>query len=222
MFFMESNSLKLNNLSERLVYILDITGTRKADLARAINVKPQVIHFLCKSKTKSSRFTFEIATILGVNTRWLATGEGVIFVADDPKRQMLEAYQRIPLLDFENIIKAHKSKSLDSVTTTNWLMQKTKAKNVFAIKISDDSMEPIIPTNATAFIQLKENYSAQNGDILLVFLKQFNALIVREFSIEQNKNALLPKNLKNYQKTFFSQDVQIVGLVTDYYYSFRR
>ncbi|MCB1826949.1 MAG: helix-turn-helix transcriptional regulator, partial [Coxiellaceae bacterium] len=72
----------LDTLSCRLNYALELTGTRKADLARAIDVKPQVIQFLCNSKTKASRFSFEIATALGLSVRWLATGEGAMFLAD--------------------------------------------------------------------------------------------------------------------------------------------
>ncbi len=69
----------MKNLSERLNHALAVTNTKKADLARAIGVKPQVIQFLCSSHTQASRFTFELATALGLNTRWLATGEGEMF-----------------------------------------------------------------------------------------------------------------------------------------------
>ena len=83
---MANMNIELINLSSRLNYSLQLTGTKKADLARAIGVKPQVIQFLCSSETQSSRFTFEIATALGLSTRWLATGEGEMFLADDPIR----------------------------------------------------------------------------------------------------------------------------------------
>ena len=216
---MKNSTLKLDNLSERLVHLLEITQTRKADLARAINVKPQVIHFLCKSKTKSSRFTFEIASILGVNTRWLATGEGVMFVADDPSHQILEEYKKIPVLDVENIIAAYKSNSLESIQAKSWLARKTRHGNMFAMNVPDDAMVPIIPYNATAFIQFEKNYTAKEGNVLLVFLKQFNALIIRQFSTIKKNHYLIPQNVENYEKMPFSRDTQIVGLVTDYHYA---
>jgi hypothetical protein len=54
-------ALRLRSHIHHKYHALKLTGTKKADLARAIAVKPQLIQFMCNSKTLSSRFTFEIA-----------------------------------------------------------------------------------------------------------------------------------------------------------------
>ncbi|MCX7125382.1 MAG: helix-turn-helix transcriptional regulator, partial [Gammaproteobacteria bacterium] len=85
--------IKPPTLSDRLQHALEITGMKKADLARAIDVQPQTIQHLCNGNVKSSRFTFELATVLGLNTTWLATGEGTPFLSDDPKNSFFDEYK---------------------------------------------------------------------------------------------------------------------------------
>lgn len=210
----------LKTLSDRILHILELTGTRKADLARAINVKPQVIQFLCSSNTRASRFTFEIATALGLNTRWLATGEGCIFAADDPKHQFLKSYKEVPLLTSEQVLGLAKEQTLDHIETTEWLASKTTEENVFAIIMPDQSMEPLIPAGATIFVTLHYNMLPSTDDTLLLYVKQFNAVIIRKFLSEKNTSYLLPTN-NNYKKSEFSEDINIIGLVTDCTFSLR-
>src|SRR5580704_15114140 len=126
-FCMKKELPLLENLSDRLNYALSLTATKKADLARSISVKPQIIQFLCTSQTQSSRFTFEIATALGLSTRWLATGEGEMFVEDDPKQQFIKTYKPIPVLNNDNIREVFLyKKSLNHLTIKEWLPLKAE------------------------------------------------------------------------------------------------
>ena len=209
-------NIELINLSSRLNYSLQLTGTKKADLARAIGVKPQVIQFLCSSETQSSRFTFEIATALGLSTRWLATGEGEMFLADDPIRQFLKAYARIPLLQGEDLRNVClRGKRLDEVETRTWLPLKTNHQAVFAVKMSDASMEPFIPSNADLFISTSFDLSRSDCKYAFVYLIKFDTFVIREVIKNGDSIILAPKNTELFKEIKFDNDVTMLGLVTD-------
>jgi hypothetical protein len=212
----------LDNLSERLVYILGLTKTKKADLARAINVKPQVIQFLCNGSTQSSRFTFEIAVALGLNTRWLATGKGAIFIADDPKKKILLEYQLVPLFNITETLKLADGLKLEAIEADAWLPYKTKKETFFAMLMPDESMQPTIPHRALIFIErLEDGAIPVENDIVLIFLRQFNAMIVRKYSIHNGSAILVSTNNEIYTTTPFSKDMKIIGLVTNCSFSLK-
>lgn len=207
---------KPKNLSNRLNHALLITATKKADLARAIGVKPQVIQFLCNSETQASRFTFEIATALGLSTRWLATGEGEMFVADDPSRQFLKMYARIPLLHGDELRNVClRGKNLDEVEVNTWLPLKTQQESIFAVKMPDASMEPYIPSNADLFISMSRDISRSEYKYVFVYLAKFDTFVVREVVRSGDQIILAPKNTELFKEIKFDNDVTMLGLVTD-------
>lgn len=207
---------KLRNLSDRLNHSLQITGTKKADLARAIGVKPQVIQFLCNSETQSSRFTFEIATALGLSTRWLATGEGDMFLADDPSRQFLSMYAKIPVLQGEELRSiCLRGKKLDDIEVSTWLPLKTQYKATFAVKMPDASMEPYIPSHANLFISRSSNIERDDLKFVFVYLVKFDTFVVREWVMKDDSILLVPKNTELFKTIPFDNDVTMLGFVTD-------
>lgn len=210
------------NLSDRLNYALKFTGTKKADLARAISVKPQVIQFLCSSKTLASRFTFEIATVLGLNIRWLATGEGAMFIADDPKQQFLQTYKRIPLLTTANIRDIFLyEKSIDQESIDIWLPLITDNLDTVAIKMLDTSMEPLFPINSNIFIKkcLKENFNAYK--YFFAYLVKFDTFVIRELIEVQSEKFLFPKNRELFKEIRVTDEIQLLGVVTDCFWHIR-
>lgn len=213
---MKKDIAQLNNLSDRLNYVLSLTGTKKADLARAINVKPQVIQFLCDSTTKASRFTFEIATAMGLNTRWLATGEGEMFVADDPKQQFFKNYSRVPLLNSDALRQVFiNDQLLNEYKANSWLPLKTTEDDVFAITMTDTSMDPFIPAESTVFI--KRIYGSQDLSCkyLFAYLEKFDTFVIRERCTIMPDVFLTPKNLDLFKEIKLDSTVRIIGIVTD-------
>jgi phage repressor protein C with HTH and peptisase S24 domain len=207
---MKTNTL--NTLSDRLLYALEMTGTKKSDLARAINVQPQTIQHLCYGEVQSSRFTFELATVLGLNTRWLATGEGEMFLADDPKHKLFKEYKKIPLLNTEQLIALAKSGDLPSTDDTNWTVLKTQDTNIFCTRMSDASMLPLFQPNAQIFFK-KINKASQKeikqSDVVIVYFQAYDSLMIRQVSIEKNHIFLSPLN-KNLFKDFELTDEVII------------
>lgn len=212
----------LSTLTNRLNYILQITGTRKADLARAIGVKPQIIQFLCTTQTKASRFTFELATALGLNTRWLATGEGTMFIADDSEQQFLREFKKIPLLTGESILNSlSENKSIIHSCAEGWLPLRTSNEAIFAIKITDTSMEPCFPNGAFVFIEENPDYSPKKKDFVFAYLQQFDIFVIREIVINNTNVFLTPKNTELFKEISFSVETKIIGAVTDCFWHIR-
>ena len=212
---MNIDDVSLENLSDRLNYALQITRTKKADLARSIAVKPQIIQFLCNSKTQSSRFTFEIATVLGLNTRWLATGEGSMFIADDPKQQFLKTYQSIPVLRPDNIKKVflHEN-ALDFDSVQDWLPLKTEDKNTFAIEMNDASMEPYFPLGSYVFIEKCSEQRIAEHKYVFSYLAKCDTFIVRELVETNLEKMLMPINMELFNGIKVTENIKLLGIIT--------
>lgn len=216
---MKTEHETLKTLSSRLNYVIQLTGTKKADLARAINVKPQVIQFLCTSDTKSSRFTFEIATALGLNTRWLATGDGEMFAADDPKKRAFKTYKKIPLLSiFDLQVIFIQNKKLDETSIKKWLPLETESDDYFAISMPDSSMEPRIPAGASIFIRKHDKSLLADIKIVFAYLSKFDTFVVRELTNVNSELLLAPINNLLYKDVKIDNSVQLLGIVTDCYW----
>lgn len=213
---------KLNTLSNRLVYALELTGTRKVDLAKAIDVKPQIIQFLCDSSTRSSRFTFEIATALGLNTRWLATGEGEMFLADDPNYKLLNKYKPTPFLTNEQLLAKIQNIPTDANHQNEWVALNTKNENVFCMQIQDASMEPILPINSIVFFEEISEYNLKNLDIALIYIPQYNSFVIREIVIEDSEIFMNPKNAELFKKASITKDMSIIGIAIECHWKIRR
>lgn len=213
---MVNMNTELKNLSDRLNHALQVTGTRKADLARAIGVKPQVIQFLCSGETQASRFTFEIATALGLSTRWLAMGEGEVFLADDPNKLFSRMYAKVPLLQGEELRNVClRGKKLDEVETDNWLALKTQRESIFAVRMPDASMAPYLPANSDLFISMSNDITRNDHKYVFIYLVKFDTFVVREVVAMGNSILLKPKNTELFKEIKFDNDVTMIGSVTD-------
>ena len=216
---MNTETPALENLSDRLNFALDQTATKQIDLARAIGVKRQIIQYLCTSKTQSTRYTFEIATALGLNTRWLSAGEGEMFVRDDPKQQFLKTYKSIPVLNTDTLRDVFLYKNhIKNETINEWLPLKTEDENSFAIKMIDSSMEPNFPIGSFVFIKECPNEKLSAHKFVFAYLVKFDTFIIRELVENNSTKHLLPKNNELFNEINVTDEVHILGVVTDCYW----
>ena len=212
----------LNNLSERLLYALELTRVKKADLARAINVQPQTIQHLCHGDVQSSRFTFELATALGLNTRWLATGEGKPFFSDDPKDKLFSEYKKIPLLNIEQLALIAKSNNYTENDKAEWVILKTEESNIFCTYINDVSMTPLFQPGAKIFfkkIDMSNRKNIKKGNIVVTYLPIFDSILIREVVIMNNHTYLSPLNKNLFKEIKLTNDVIIFGEVIECHFS---
>lgn len=212
------NKNKLKTLSDRLMYALEITGMKKADLARAIDVQPQTIQHLCHGNVKSSRFTFELATALGLDTTWLATGEGKPFISDNPKNNLFDDHKIVPILNAEQLLSITNKKIVDETISSEQTTLKTKESNVFCTIMHDTSMSPTIPKGAKLFFKKttkKENLSG----IVIAYLPSFDSILIRDYHEKNNSVFLSPKNKTLFREIELPTDAVIFGLAIECQFS---
>jgi len=68
----------MDTFATRLKYARERAGLNQSELARRIGIKPQSIQHIESGSTQKSRYTLEIANVLGVSVEWLVYGEGSI------------------------------------------------------------------------------------------------------------------------------------------------
>ncbi len=209
---------KLTTLSDRLVDAIEITGTKKADLARAINVQPQTIQHLCNGKVQSSRFTFEIATVLGLNTKWLATGEGEPFLSDDSKPDIFKAYKIFTVLNSESLIVFAKTGELKSENAGEQILFKTNESDAFCVLVNDASMLPFFPKGSKILFKKINNMQLCFG-IVIVYLPSFDAVLIRELQEKDGSIFLSPKNKTLFKEIELPKDAVIFGLAIECQFS---
>jgi phage repressor protein C with HTH and peptisase S24 domain len=199
-----------------LNYALEITKTKKAELARAIDQNPQLIQYLCTKARNNSPLTFEIATALGITTKWLATGEGEIF-PDILSNSESSDFKKAYLLNPQNIIQAlEQEKDLETISTEglDWVIHKTD-KKVFCINTPDSSMSPLISQDSLLIFEPSLSQQAKNGDLVLVYLKKHKSLLARKL-LQTSKGAVLTtENPELYRTIPYSDDALVFGVVKE-------
>lgn len=212
------NKNKLKTLSDRLAYALEITGMKKADLARAIDVQPQTIQHLCNGNVKSSRFTFELATALGLDTTWLATGEGQAFLSDNPKNHFFDDYKIIPVLDSQQLTTLALKNTFNETTISEWATLKTAESNLFCVTMHDPSMSPFIPKGAKLFFKKPAKKEKLSG-IVIAYLPSFDSILIRDYQQKNNSVFLSPKNTTLFREIELPTDAVIFGLAIECQFS---
>lgn len=89
-------------LGQRMVQALDKSGKSQSDLARALDVNRQTIQQLCAgfNDNPSFRRIVKIADTLGIEPRWLGTGEGPMLPGatklSEAEQELMGLYRQLP------------------------------------------------------------------------------------------------------------------------------
>lgn len=79
----------LENVNERITLAIELSGKKKVEIARKLNVSQPYISQLCAGQRQPSRRTLsDLAALLCVRYEWLAYGNGEM-KSNAPKRQKL-------------------------------------------------------------------------------------------------------------------------------------
>lgn len=202
----------MKSLSDRLVHILHITNTKKSTLARAINVQPQTIQHLCQGNVQSSKFTFEIAMVLGVNTLWLATGQGEIFPKKDERQKIFEEYKIITKIELDEI------KPYIELDSEHKILFKNQANNIFCTEIQDSSMEPIVPIKSHVFFRRDfiDKQTLKDNQLIIAYVQEYDSCIIRAIIHRDNNIYLMPFNMLLFKEILLTDNIVILGDVLSY------
>ena len=175
----------MNTLGERINWAINQRQLERKDLAKKLRVSTMAIGDLINNKTKKPRNILELAEILGVDAKWLQSGEGElpeISTALSPSELIDTQHDgrhkhRIDYLDvraaagltgFENSDYPEVISSL--YLTDEGMLQiigKKNANGICIVNVPTDSMEPTIRKGDIVFIDTKIN--AYNGDGIYAF-----------------------------------------------------
>ena len=175
----------MNTLGERINWAMNQRQLERKDLAKKLRVSTMAIGDLINNKTKKPRNILELAEILGVDAKWLQSGEGElpeISTALSPSELIDTQHDgrhkhRIDYLDvraaagltgFENSDYPEVISSL--YLTDEGMLQiigKKNANGICIVNVPTDSMEPTIRKGDIVFIDTKIN--AYNGDGIYAF-----------------------------------------------------
>lgn len=200
----------LNNLSSRLKFALKILNISQTELARRINVKPQVIQYLCASQSQKSKFAFEIAEALNIDFAWLATGKGIA----PEKSELVKNENSIPLLSFEQI-KEWKlaGKKMDLSKINSWIsMDEEVNSNSFAVEINDRAMAPRFDLYTIIIIEPINTIILEQNCYILVYLVQEDFIIFRQYALVNNNKCLIAINKNLHKDIFLKENDLILGV----------
>jgi len=208
--------VKGKNLSERLSAALEELKISQAELARKIQVKPQVINYLCKNKTKASSLTYEIADALGINGEWLATGEGYMKNDDDPQFKLFNIQNRIPIISAESIKKSSSPpfQLPDQNNPMEWVLSSsTCGKNGFAFRLTDKSMYPRFDEKTIVIIN--PDKKPESNDFVLAYIKPIDDVLLRKIELSEDKPLLKPFNTSMYKDINIDTNTKIIGTLVE-------
>jgi transcriptional regulator with XRE-family HTH domain len=201
-------------LSDRLRYALNLLGISQTDLAKKINVKPQIIQYLCSSRSLRSKFTFNIAEALGIDVSWLAIGKGIQPCLD---QSLVNSNSNlVPVLTYKQI----KQLSIDNVPVNkedinDWIVSSVNNNlEYFGIKLNDTSMSPKFEIDTIIIIEpvLNAQKKQLQNQYVLVFLINQNCLVFRQLVLIEDKHFLIPLNEILYKKVALKNEDKIVGI----------
>ena len=175
----------MNTLGERINWAMNQRQLERKDLAKKLRVSTMAIGDLINNKTKKPRNILELAEILGVDAKWLQSGEGeppeistalstseLIDTQHDGRHKhridYLDVRAAAGLTGFENSDYPEVISSL--YLTDEGMLQiigKKNANGICIVNVPTDSMEPTIRKGDIVFIDTKIN--AYNGDGIYAF-----------------------------------------------------
>lgn len=200
----------MNNLSQRLNYALELKGVKKADLAKLVGMTPQAVQYLCSSDAQTSRFTFEIATALGISFKWLATGEGSMESAVFKK---ISSTQEIPVRSLQEVRDHFVHHAPYSNPPTEHVVIATPHEKVLAVKLSDNAMSPRLDKGS--IVICVETTDIKDKEYALVYVHDIEEVLFREVFIDNGVYSLVPFNGKVFNTIKMQSNDRILGKLVE-------
>ena len=193
-------------LAERLLKAMEHAGLSQADLARACDVKPPSVNGWLSGKAKFLRGEnlLKAAAALGVNQKWLATGEGQMLGTQDALSNVEPGPRlrgKVPLVSWvqagawcEAFAPVHVTES------ERWMdCPVSHSSQTFALRVRGDSMTAptgsgrSYPEGCYIFVD-PERRDPVNGDRVVACLLHANEVTFKVYKNEDGRQWLQPLN----------------------------
>ncbi len=223
----------MSTLGERIEQAMKLKGLKRKDLAEMLSISTMAVGDLINNKTKKPRYLVEIAEALGVDVKWLQTGEG----AAQPKQIESNVGEKggfdlwnsqTPLSDddyevpfYKDITLAAGTGSFEQADYNGFKLRFSKATlrrqgveyhNAVCVTATGNSMEPVIPDGTTIGVDLG-NKSIRDGKIYAI--NHGGLLRVKILSRLPNDLVVIRSyNAEEYpDETVHLSEVQVIGKV---------
>lgn len=220
----------MNELKDRLKFARERLNLSQADVAMAVGMKQPSYFQLEAGKTKKSRFSYDIARFLEINPDWLINGNGEMLPTYNVNNRHLSISnnssfnQNFGNTTF-NVVEGEQKIDFNATPATHLkeqillseiLFHEIKHNQVFALRICDDYLEPVIANNAIVIAEKnKNNQPIYNGKIYVLdmqgmiicrYLEQMSGNRIKVFSEKDKQGEIISKQ-------DFENEYQIMGRV---------
>lgn len=193
-------------LADRLITAMERAGLSQADLARACDVKPPSVNGWLSGKAKFLRGEnlLKASAALGVNEKWLATGEGPMLGAHDALSNVEPGPRlrgKVPLVSW-----VQAGNWCEAVTTLHvteserWMdCPVSHSSQTFALRVRGDSMTApsgnnrSYPEGCYIFVD-PERRDPVNGDRVVACLLDAHEVTFKVYKNEDGRQWLQPLN----------------------------
>lgn len=163
----------MSTFSNRLKKALSDAGMSQSELARKIGIKPQSVQYLCAGKAQGTTHAVAIATVLNISPSWLQSGNEQInsSLSNDLKSNAefigamepwssktklpndeieIPFFTEVELAAGSGMIDAQEHKGFKLRFARSTLKkQGVDIANAACVKVSGNSMEPVLPDGTT-------------------------------------------------------------------------
>ncbi len=201
----------MNKLSANLKNLLFNAKISENELARKTGVAQQVINRILSGENKNPK----IATLSPLANYFMVSISQLIGDENFDVKPKLNTvhlgWQEIPIIDWDFLSKKSLNELL-SQSNEKILVDIGFSKNIFALRMNDDSMEPKLSNGA--ILVFDPNKKPSNGDFSLLELPN-NEIEVRQILIKGKKiyKKCLSPSHKDYKSTQISEDTKYLGLL---------
>ncbi len=196
---------KLQTLSERILYALEITGMTQTQLAKEINISKQAVQYLCSKPINKSKYIYDIASVLNVNLDWLSTGSGSIFTNESPEQSLFSTQQLVPVLTWDQITS---TMNVDELIANNEIIEWSTASidlsnQTFCFRLRDQSMFPKF--NEGSIVTVDPSLKAVNKKYVLTLLPNSNEPVFRKLIFNNTGYTLQTENSEHYKDIYLEK-----------------
>lgn len=199
----------METFSDRLKFAIQRSSLNNAEVARIIDVRPQVIDYLCKFNPKNSKYSYLLSEALDINLTWLLTGKGT--------SEKEKGFMMIPFLNKEQIKALINNKEkLEYLVADKYIPADSTCnrEHNFAFQLQDKSMDPVFPLGSKLIFNLKKN--PKNNDFSLILSKKFDELLFRKINIsDKNIIHINPINTELFSSSIATSEYSIIATLQE-------
>ena len=208
--------------NNRLKTVRDKLGLTRTAMSKDIGIKDYKIKDIENGRNKLTHdILVKISKKYSINTQWLLTGEGSMFLDDQPKTEIITQEQNNTYTIKQLSITAQAGKAgefFELDETNNFHLDKSLFKiapnlgHLRAVKVTGDSMQPTLFEGDTLIVDISTK-DYQNGIYVLNFN---NMLIVKRLQFYLNGEIDIisdnPKyNIERYNPHESQEQIKIIG-----------